>query len=336
MKLIRTVMFIVLLTPVMFLANSFAQDSPISIKADGTVNDIKYSPDGRLLAVATSKGLYLYDVMTLKKVETLMGHEGGVNALAFSPDGKLFVSVGADKTAQVYNVDNGKLRKRNAFSIGVVLAIEFVDSGKLRGATAEGDIPEWNANTGNVISLNNEIFVLKRIDTINRIIKTHSRTAAAFSVDGEWIARAGKFAEGGKGLAGIEDVYIRVFPADIRVAMRNTKKNILHFSMNPKDQEDPKYPITALAFASHKNNTVIAIGNESGKIAFLDIEDKKVLKPHLEHKEVNALAFSSTGPLASEGKHGPIPIWFASGSKDGTILIWEFDSVSIYGKALQR
>lgn len=291
------------------MANGFAQDSPKSIKVDGPVNDIKYSPDGTLIAVATSQGLWLYDARTLKRIKTFAYHIGGVNALAFSLNGKSLVSVGLDNTIQVWHVDNGELRKRNAFSINSILAITFDGSEILRGATAAGDIPEWNASTGKVISSNNRIGVLNRSYNINGTIKMDSRTAAAFSADGQILARAGKFGEIGKGLIGIEDVYIRTLPTDIFVLMQNIRKNILHFSMKPKDPAKPNYPITALAFSPQKNH-LIAIGSESGKIGFLDIEAKKVLGPRLEHKGVNALAFAKDGTLAS-------------GSKDSTVLIWK-------------
>ncbi|MDE0085047.1 MAG: hypothetical protein OXU23_04995 [Candidatus Poribacteria bacterium] len=252
--------------------------------------------------MATSKGLWLYDVKILEKVKTLQNHKGEVNALAFSPNSQLLVSVGADKTSVVYNIANGMLHKRNTFPIESLLAITFVSLEILRGANEAGNILEWKSRSGEVIS-NNNLAPLNKIQHSNslgkRIIKMHSRTAAAFSVDGEILARSGMFAEAGEGLSGIEEVYVRVFMCG------TTKKNILHFSM----LEEPKYPITAMAFLT-KTNTCIAVGKDSGEIVFLDSEIKKVLKPRLAHKDVNALAFSPDGTLAS-------------GSKDGTVLIWE-------------
>ena len=58
---------------------------------------IAFSPDGSRLAVATSIGIWLYDVETFDELALLTGHTGETTAVAFSPDGtKLAAGVGAD------------------------------------------------------------------------------------------------------------------------------------------------------------------------------------------------------------------------------------------------
>ena len=54
---------------------------------------IAFSPDGSRLAVATSIGIWLYDVETFDDPALLTGHTGKVTAVVFSSDGKKLASV---------------------------------------------------------------------------------------------------------------------------------------------------------------------------------------------------------------------------------------------------
>ncbi len=57
----------------------------------GKVNDIQFSPDDTLLAVATDIGIWIYDVQTGAEKKLIKVTPRGVqtvNCIAFSPDGK--------------------------------------------------------------------------------------------------------------------------------------------------------------------------------------------------------------------------------------------------------
>ena len=89
---ILTAMFVVLT----LTTNIFAQDSPQwhlpeGAKArigKGRVNEVKCSPDGTKLAVASSIGIWIYDAQTGEEIDLLTGHTDSVYSVAFSPDGK--------------------------------------------------------------------------------------------------------------------------------------------------------------------------------------------------------------------------------------------------------
>src|SRR5207248_2611266 len=69
---------------------------------EGVVNQVAWSPDGALLAVAGSEGVYLYTVETLQKLSTL---ETGAASLAFSPlDGGQTLATAQDETIQLWDV----------------------------------------------------------------------------------------------------------------------------------------------------------------------------------------------------------------------------------------
>jgi predicted nucleic acid-binding Zn ribbon protein len=62
----------------------------------GIIYQLAYSPDGKLLAVATTIGIYLYDANTLDEVR-FIDTGTWVYSVAFSPDGSLLASGSWDK-----------------------------------------------------------------------------------------------------------------------------------------------------------------------------------------------------------------------------------------------
>ena len=77
----------------------------------GYINDIAYSPDGALLAVATSIGVWLYDVSTDTELNLLSEEPDYVEAIAFSPDSSTLASGGysPNHAIRLWDTDTGKL-----------------------------------------------------------------------------------------------------------------------------------------------------------------------------------------------------------------------------------
>lgn len=67
------------------------------------VGEIAYSPNGRLLAVASSIGIYLYDAETLEEVRYLES-DARVLSVAFSPDGQTLASGSGDYTVRLWGL----------------------------------------------------------------------------------------------------------------------------------------------------------------------------------------------------------------------------------------
>ena len=70
----------------------------------GSIGKITYSPDGSLLAVGSSVGLWLYDTETLKELRLLAAYN-----VSFSPDGLTLASTGWDNTVHLWDVSTGVL-----------------------------------------------------------------------------------------------------------------------------------------------------------------------------------------------------------------------------------
>ena len=111
----KTKLYSIFLTFILFssvyLPLSVAQDYttwnlPEGAKArlgKGTIEDIQFSPDNKLLAVAGSIGVWIYDVDTDEELALLTGHTGIVTSVAFSPDGETLASGSWDYTIRLWN-----------------------------------------------------------------------------------------------------------------------------------------------------------------------------------------------------------------------------------------
>ena len=76
--------------------------------AEEPINDMEYSPDGKLLAVASDGGIWLYDSVTHQEVAHLVAHGGLVNSISFSPDSTKLASADLGGTVYLWNVTTGK------------------------------------------------------------------------------------------------------------------------------------------------------------------------------------------------------------------------------------
>jgi WD40 repeat protein len=96
---------------------------------------LKYSPDGKLLAVGRQNVTRLYDVQSGRLLQTCTGHSGDVWDLAFSPDGKTLATISWDHTLRLWSVSNQQLLLTFTFKV-IGMGVAFSRDGRTLGAAA--------------------------------------------------------------------------------------------------------------------------------------------------------------------------------------------------------
>jgi WD40 repeat protein len=102
----------------------------------GAVNDLRFSPDGRRLAVAggqpSAKGdLRLFSVPGWKLDAVLAGHDDVVAGVSFRPDGAKLASASYDRTLRIWNLANHKAERVLTSHSDFVTSVAWSPDGKL-------------------------------------------------------------------------------------------------------------------------------------------------------------------------------------------------------------
>ena len=292
----------------------------------GRIYDMKYSPDGSRLAVATSKGIWIYDAITYQPLHFLKKHEDLVERIVFSPDGSLLASEEQFDKIHLWDVNTGKhkykLKKQRGIkhfdfsadgqTLMALVGPTMINSIFYHASTgaekqiksmAMNDIDfiqayhttfDRNSNMLATGELDNTIYLWDLVEGVRKKTlsgKRGSLNCIAFSPDGK------KLASGGENWTGRFNGTLAVWDTvKGKRKHRFSGGNVLN--------------IRSVAFSPDGN--LLAAGGQFGRIHFVDPntgEYKKKLEGHSE--EVVAISFSSDMQT------------FATGSRDGRVRIWE-------------
>ena len=180
-----SIFFIFFLFSTVYLSTSFAQEYirfSLPEGADphlteGRITAIQYSRDGRLLAIASAIGIWLYDTDSGEELPQLTRHIGGVSSVSLSPDGKTLAG-GSRREIRLWDVKTGAHKWTLKGHTTFVWSISFSPDGKtLASGSRDKTIRLWDVETG----------------AQKRTIRGHTDEvlSVSFSPDGKTLASGG-------------------------------------------------------------------------------------------------------------------------------------------------
>ncbi|MCG9128188.1 hypothetical protein JT359_11355 [Candidatus Poribacteria bacterium] len=320
----------------------------------GAVDVMQFSPDGKLLAIGSSIGVWLYDVKTGKEISIF---PGSCQSLAFSPDGRFLANGGGGdvggsgryhgEEVQLWEVSTGK-RVPIAKSPSPAIALLFSEDGKTLISLGDwGDtISVFNIETG---ELNQRTFRERPKD------RAYAESYALIH---------NKLAIGG--VSGKVQLWDPISGNKLPIHREHSdgveQGNVLgetSFEMGRDEQ--------ILGLAVSPDGSQIAIGSENGTVLLWDTAEKNksiILREHTDKgnpldilfQGIRSLAFSPNGKmLASEDTNNTVKLWdtdtgtllatltghidqimaltfspegntLASASTDGTVRFWDTET----------
>jgi hypothetical protein len=161
------------------LSNPGSDPKIISLAPSGQdrANAVAFSPNGHLLAVGSSLGVYFYDPQTGQEVR-FIPTQTWVRSLAFSPDGETIVTGSYDPLVRLWRVSDGTLLHEFTGHTAWVRSVAFSPDGKLL-ASASDD------NTARIWSVQDKTSLKTLTIGLNGV------RAVAFSPDGLMLATGG-------------------------------------------------------------------------------------------------------------------------------------------------
>ncbi len=360
MKITKLVHFMLLLTVAVFLVDGFTQDLPTGAIAridigEGPVNAIAYSRSENRIAVAAAENIHIYDASTYKKLTVFNGHTDLVLALAFSPNGKFLVSGSLDKTARLWNIDLGKLIHTYKKHTGSINAVAFSTKGeKFKSGSNEhadvwylyldhlrsgksGSYMPTNKFTATAFSYAGEIearafdSVSVLDDTLVKLLSENGRKIEKSIVFLESSDRAGflsahtasvnvltLFAKGKILATGSVDKTIQLWNANTTINTTTHITKPLHILSGHTGG------IAAMDFSV--NGKLLASGGSDKTIRLWDVATGQHLHTFTGHTgEIGAVTFLGDKALARTAFAKDKAL--ASGSSDGTVIIWDLGKV---------
>ncbi len=241
------------------------------IAHEDNIGAIAYSPDGKILATASSdRSIILWDVASGRITRTLKGHNGEVWALDFSPDGKLLASGSHDFTVKIWEIATGNVLHTLTGHKDFARTVAFSPDGQtLASGSWDHTIKLWSVTSG-------------------RLLRTLTGHA-------DWVVSIDFSPDGKKLISGSDDFSVRVWDVATGGQLRKLTghtKNVWAVRYSPTSE-------------------IFATGAEDRTIRIWDADTLSLLHTMTGHtKEIRSLAFSADGKqLASASKDGSVRIW---------------------------
>ena len=308
----------------------------------GKVNDVKFSPDGTLLAVATHIGVWLYEAQTGAEILLLNATPKNVRTIAFAPDSKTLATGGWSREGaiQLWDIDTATQVSTTGKGIGSVGVLAFSEDSKTLASVGWGKVIQfhvWDVGTGLEVAH----FTGQQVSIRGRALAVSSNHRFVASAGAHrnkifiWDARTGNLQHT---IEGREDLASSlVFSPDSKM-LASGHATIRLWNVETGKQmsrlDGHTHIVDILTFSP--DGKMLASGDSSGEVRLWNIGagGDQLTLPRLlgnitgqkskpiadnptltEHKRaIEALAFSTDGTA------------LASASRDTTIRLWDVDT----------
>ena len=137
----------------MFIPDNPQLNLPENVKArfgKGSVEMLLYSPDGNVLAVVSTIGIWLYDAHTGEIQSLVSANSGQIADIAFTPDSQTLACGEEDGRINLWEVSTGShkktLKKERMWSLS---SLAFIDNGQTLVSVADSYLLDfWDVSTG--------------------------------------------------------------------------------------------------------------------------------------------------------------------------------------------
>ena len=268
----------------------------------GKINDIKYSPDGKHLAVASSVGVWIYDAQTGEVINLITSTDrrvGGepdpqispINSISFSPDGQLLAIGTQGNNIRIWDVKLG--RYRHTHWVSGLQSLSFSPDGNIL-ASGGTEILLWDPETGERRHQRFSI-VLAGFNSINSVV---------FSPDGQTLASAS------------DDQTVHLWDA-------KTGGEPIHTFTEHTDK--------VLSVAFSPDGQTLASASEDQTVRLWNVKTGEPIHTFSAHSAQQSVAFSPDGNILAIGGSGSIYLWDVETTKRLHILSgyrWDVTGVS--------
>jgi len=303
-----------------------APDIQPEVAVVSPVTAIKFSPDGKVLAVGGYREVRLIDAASGNILATLSGHSNYVRSIAFSPDGKLLAAAGGSPQLEgeikIWDLQSHQLLKTLGGHKDCIYSIAWSPDGKLiASGSYDKMVKLWDVAAGKEL--------LNLQDHIDAVF------AVAFSPDGKRLASASQDrtvkiwnVATGQRLYTLSDALdgltgIAYSPSGDKVAAAGYDKTIYIWQLAGDDGHLSQSLIadeeSLLALAWSPDGKTIVTASSDGSIRFRDAKLDLVSVIDKQTDWVQALDISPDGK------------WLAAGRFNGTLSLYDLKTYKEIG-----